>query len=312
MASDPQVERTHIQAECNVTAKELLQFVHETQRMDRHAAASSCLLSQELTFRANHVEDYRRERRFLGPLNLRRQGLQGLSDIARQLDIGGIAVVEVRRQDVDVDDLAQALAVPKRWPIFDRIIPYGNDKVSGFEQPIGRLVSELANPAAEIIKQHRAYGACRLEGADHRKVVLANEGLKCPGVGWLAGQHSQQHHRVRRGVDEARGLSDRSFVSRTEAGESGRRQRFVRARFGHDVLGQIDIRGAGPAGFGRAEGVGQYFAELIRSSNCRTELGHRLQDRDRVHRLMDLLQRFGGGNCAAERHDRVALGIGSG
>src|SRR5260370_3404358 len=182
MASDPQVERTHIQAECNVTAKELLQFVHETQRMDRHAAASSCLLSQELTFRANHVEDYRRERRFLGPLNLRRQGLQGLSDIARQLDIGGIAVVEVRRQDVDVDDLAQALAVPKRWPTFDRIIPYGNDKVSGFEQPIGRLVSVLANPAPDVIEQHRAYGTRCLEHAERRQVVLANEGLKCPGV----------------------------------------------------------------------------------------------------------------------------------
>src|SRR5580704_4880944 len=98
MASDPEVERTHVQAECNVTAEELLQFVHETQRMDRHAAASSGLPSQELTFGANHVEDYRRERRFLGPLKLRRQGLQGLSDIARQFDMGGIAVIEVRRQ----------------------------------------------------------------------------------------------------------------------------------------------------------------------------------------------------------------------
>ncbi len=174
-----------------------------------------------------------------------------------------------------MDDLALAFAVPQRWPIFDRIIPDRNDNISGFEQPIGRLVGELANPAAKIIEQHRAYGARCLEGADHRQVVLANEGLKCLGVGRLAGQHSQQHHRVRRGVDKARGLSDRGSISRTEAGEGGRRQWFVRARFGHHVLGQIDIGCTWPAGFGRAEGVGQYFTELVRSSNSRTELSHR-------------------------------------
>jgi hypothetical protein len=78
------------------------------------------------------------------------------------------------------------------------------------------------------------------------------------------------------------------------------------------TLGQIDVRCTRPAGLGRAEGVGQYFAELIRSSDCRAELGHRLQDRDRIHRLMDLLQCFGGGNSAAKCHHRVALGIGSG
>jgi hypothetical protein len=122
--------------------------------------------------------------------------LQGLCDIASQFDIGGIAVVDVRRQHIDVEDLAPVHAVPQRWPIFDRIIPNRTDKVGGFEQPIGRLVGKLANAAAEIIEQHRSYGARCLEAADHRQIVLANEGLKRLGVGWLAGQHSQQHRWV--------------------------------------------------------------------------------------------------------------------
>ena len=38
----------------------------------------------------------------------------------------------------------------------------------------------------------------------------------------------------------------------------------------------MDMRCTRPAGFGRAEGVGQYLTELIRSSNRCTELGYRL------------------------------------
>src|SRR5882757_3949648 len=78
MARDPQVERTHVQAECNVTAKELLQFVDEAQWMDRCTAASSCFLAQQPAFGANHLQDSRGERRFLRPLKVRSQGLQGL------------------------------------------------------------------------------------------------------------------------------------------------------------------------------------------------------------------------------------------
>ena len=70
MASDPQVKRTHVQADCDVTTEELLQFVDETQWMDRHAAASSCFLTQQLTFGADRFEDSRGERRFLSPLKL--------------------------------------------------------------------------------------------------------------------------------------------------------------------------------------------------------------------------------------------------
>ena len=50
----------------------------------------------------------------------------------------------------------------------DRIISDGDDKVGGSEQQISRLVRELANPSAKIIKQGRAHGACCLERADDR------------------------------------------------------------------------------------------------------------------------------------------------
>ena len=75
MASDPEVERTHVQAECNVTAKELLQFVDEAQWMDRCPAASSCFLAQQPALGVYHFEDSLGQRRFLRPLKLQRQGL---------------------------------------------------------------------------------------------------------------------------------------------------------------------------------------------------------------------------------------------
>jgi hypothetical protein len=70
MASDPQVKRAHVQAKCNVTTEELLQFMHEAQWMDWRSAARSSFLTQQLAFGADRFEDSRRERRFPRPLKL--------------------------------------------------------------------------------------------------------------------------------------------------------------------------------------------------------------------------------------------------
>src|SRR5271156_5502628 len=115
MACDPQVKRTHVKADGDITAEELLQFVDETQWMDWCAVASGCFLAQQQSFGADHFENFRGQRRFLRPPKLWRQSLQGLGYIAGQLDIGAIAIIEVRRQDVDMDDLALALVVPQWW-----------------------------------------------------------------------------------------------------------------------------------------------------------------------------------------------------
>ena len=41
------MKRTHIQADGDVAAEELFQFVDETQWMDRHAVASCCFVAQQ-------------------------------------------------------------------------------------------------------------------------------------------------------------------------------------------------------------------------------------------------------------------------
>src|SRR3979411_162235 len=62
MASDPQVKRTHVPEKRNVATEERLQFMDETQRMDRRAAVSRSFLAKQLAFGGNRFEDCRRKR----------------------------------------------------------------------------------------------------------------------------------------------------------------------------------------------------------------------------------------------------------
>ena len=111
-----------------------------------------------------------------------------------------------------MQDLALAFTVPQRGPVLDRIIADRNYKISGFEQPISRLVGELAYPPAEIVEQHRTHGARCLERTDYRQVVLTDECLEYLGVRRFACEHSQKHYRVGRSVNEARRFFDRGSV----------------------------------------------------------------------------------------------------
>jgi hypothetical protein len=156
MTCDPKVKRAHVQAERRVTASKLLQFVNQAQWMYRGAATKRCLSVEGLTFRVNHIEDMRGERRHASALDLRRQGTQGLRDIPRQLDAGAVAIIHIRGQDVDVDDAALASGIPQGGPIFDGIISHSDDEIGGVEQPIGGLIGELTDPPTEIVEQYSA------------------------------------------------------------------------------------------------------------------------------------------------------------
>ena len=78
-----------------------------------------------------------------------------MRDVARQLDIRLVAVVEIGRQDVDVNDPAGFVGIPFRGPIFDGIIADSDNQIRGVEQTVGRLVRNLSNAAAEIVEERQ-------------------------------------------------------------------------------------------------------------------------------------------------------------
>ena len=49
---------------------------------------------------------------------------------------GSREFVEIRRQDVHVNDPALALGIPQGWPIFDGIIPDRDHEIGGIEKPV--------------------------------------------------------------------------------------------------------------------------------------------------------------------------------
>src|ERR1700757_3371073 len=102
------MERAHVETHRGIAADKLLQLMHETHWMYRSAAAKCRLFVEELTFGVDHVEDMRGQRRPAGAPNLRCQRLKGLGDITSQFDTGRVTIVEIRRQDVDVNDPALA------------------------------------------------------------------------------------------------------------------------------------------------------------------------------------------------------------
>ncbi len=77
-----------------------------------------------------------------------------MRDIARELDERLVAVVEIGRQNVDVDDPALAVPIPFGRPVFHRIIADGDNQIRGVEQTIRGLIGQLSDAAAEVVEQH--------------------------------------------------------------------------------------------------------------------------------------------------------------
>jgi hypothetical protein len=209
-----------------------------------------------------------------------------------------------------VNDPAFALGIPQGWPIFDRIIPDRGHQIGGIEKPVRRLIGDLAYAPAEVVEKHGSAGAGGLKRSNHRQVALADKSLKRLCVGWFARQHSREHDRVRRGIDEADCLLDRSSIRRSKPCEIWNGQGLMSTGRGHHVHGKVHVGRAGTAHLRRAERIDHHLADLIRSTDGRAEFGHRLQDRNGVHRLVHVLQRFGGANGTAQGHNRIAFGVG--
>jgi hypothetical protein len=83
---------------------------------------------------------------------------------------GPVAVIEVGRQNVDMDEFAKVLSVPVRRRVFHRIVADGDDQIGGIQEPVARLIGELSHPAAKILEEMMSgNSAGRLESTDYRE-----------------------------------------------------------------------------------------------------------------------------------------------
>ena len=84
--------------------------------------------------------------------------------------MGPVAVIEVGRQNVDMDEFAKVLSVPVRRRVFHRIVADGDDQIGGIQEPVARLIGELSHPAAKILEEMSGNSAGRLESTDYREM----------------------------------------------------------------------------------------------------------------------------------------------
>src|SRR5580692_623974 len=97
--------------------------------MDWKAVSCRQFTAELSALKFDGLQDLGGKTRNIGSIALRIQPIERRSNVARQLDEWAIAVIQVRRQDVDVDDLTRILAIPFLRRIFDGIVADRDDEI---------------------------------------------------------------------------------------------------------------------------------------------------------------------------------------
>ena len=87
-----------------------------------------------------------------------------------------------------MDQFACTIPIPVPWRIFDGIVTDRDDDIGGIEKPVARLVSQLSDSTAKILKQMSSDSASGLKSAHYRKMIFPDEVPEGKGVGRFARQ----------------------------------------------------------------------------------------------------------------------------
>src|SRR6266436_648570 len=168
MSCQPDMKRTHIQAERHVVTEQLLNFVYQTHGMDGRPIHGSGLLRKRRTVLLNLPEEWGKGGKRQGVYALReRPNCRG--DAPSQFNIRPIVLVDVRGNGVDMDESAPLFLVPKPRFIFDRVEPYRDYHVTGIEQLVGRLRMKKPDTASEAITVFPRYDSRALIRTHNRQ-----------------------------------------------------------------------------------------------------------------------------------------------
>ena len=150
------------------------------------------------------------------PFHLGGQRAERGRDVAGQLDLRPVVPVDVRADGVDVDEVTRASPVPEAGFVFDRVVPDGDDHVGRVQEPVGGLVVEQADPAAEAVEEFSRHDPGPLVGAHDGQLRSGQESAHGFRGAGLTGEQAEQQEGLLRAVDQGRGCSDRLGVRGAE------------------------------------------------------------------------------------------------
>src|SRR4051812_25554799 len=168
----PEMKRSHVQAERYIIGEPFLQLSDNPQGMNRVLGVAICILDSLCSFRRKSRKE---------SLNIRAENhstykvferRETCCNVAEYLHGWRVEVIEVRSNCIDVNDLRGPSMVPDRWVVFNRIITDGDDHVCGCEQFIARRVSQLPHSSRKVMEQITRDRAGSLKSPDDGSVAL--------------------------------------------------------------------------------------------------------------------------------------------